>query len=395
MDGKKTILLVAMANSIHTARWLAQVNDQEWDIHLFPSLPGAPAHAALEKVTVHHALHQQRITTARAQAGPGGESLARAMHALQQRVFTELLPNWRTRQLARLIRRLRPGVVHSLEIQAAGYLTLAAKEILAGWFPPWIVTNWGSDIYLFGRVKEHQARIRKVLASCDYYSCECERDVALAREFGFAKTVLPVRPNSGGFELDELEPVRRRVPTAARKTIMLRGYQGWAGRALVGLRALERCRDALQGYSVVIYSAAAEVVMAAALFTNRTGIDTTILPAGTPHADILAHHARARISIALSISDAISTSLLEAMVMGSLPIQSSTACVDEWIEHGVGGLIVPPEDPDVVEAAIRTALSDNALVERAASVNWEVARSRLDGAALRRMAVDMYRGIAR
>ena len=32
--------------------------------------------------------------------------------------------------------------------------------------------------------------------------------------------------------------------------------------------------------------------------------------------------------------------------MGSFPIQSDTACADEWIEDGVSGLIVPPEDPD-------------------------------------------------
>lgn len=393
MDGKKTILLVAMANSIHTARWIAQINDQGWDIHLYPSLAGVPVHAAMEKVTVHRLLHRERIASVRPQTAAGPALLSRALHGLQQRAFTELLPNWRARQLARLVRSLRPDVVHSLEIQGAGYLTLAARNILDGRFPPWLVTNWGSDIHLFGRLQAHRDRIRAVLEHCDYYSCECERDVALARTFGFTKTVLPVSPNSGGFDLGDLEPVRRRVPTDARRIIMLRGYQGWAGRALVGLRALERCRDVLQGYTIVIYSAADDVVMAAELFTERTGIITKILSAGTPHTEILEFHAQARISIALSISDAISTSLLEAMVMGSLPIQSSTACVDEWLEHGVGGLIVPPEDPDVVEAAIRTALSDDALVNHAAEVNWQVARTRLDAIVLKSKAVDMYQRI--
>ena len=395
MDRQKTILLVSIPNSIHTARWIGQVGDQGWNIHLFPSMAGAPVHPQIENVTVHHLLHRQRVSSIRGQPYAGIAPFTRAMHALQRRVLAEMFPNWRARQLARVVRRLRPDIVHSMEIQGAGYLTLAAREILGRRFPPWIVTNWGSDIYLFGRLKEHRDRIRKVLETCDYYSCECERDVALARAFGFTKTVLPVNPNSGGFDLGSLEPVRRRVLTSDRRTIMLRGYQGWAGRALVGLRALERCKDVLQGYTVVIYSSAADVVMAAELFTDRTSIVTRILPADTPHAEILSFHAQARISIALSISDAISTSLLEAMVMGSLPIQSSTACADEWVQHGVGGLIVPPEDSDVVEAAIRTALSDDALVNRAAEVNWQVARVRLDGAALKQKAVDMYRNIAK
>ncbi|MBM3711898.1 MAG: hypothetical protein FJW56_00450, partial [Actinobacteria bacterium] len=30
------LLIVAMANSIHTARWISLINDQGWDIYLFP-----------------------------------------------------------------------------------------------------------------------------------------------------------------------------------------------------------------------------------------------------------------------------------------------------------------------------------------------------------------------
>lgn len=374
---------------------MSQISDQGWNVHLFPSMTGAPVHPQIENVTVHHLLHRKRLDAAPEQARPGASLLARAMGALQRRALAALLPNWRARQLAHVVREFRPDVVHSLEIQRAGYLTLAAREFLGGQFPPWIVTNWGSDIYFFGRQKNHEDRIRRVLQACDYYSCECERDVALAKAFGFTKTVLPVTPNAGGFNLGSLEPVRRAIPTSERKIIMLRGYQGWAGRALVGLHALERCKDMLHGYTIVIYSARAKVTAAAKRFTRRTGVVTEILPAGTPHAEILASHARARISLALSISDAISTSLLEAMIMGSFPIQSSTACADEWLQHGIGGLIVPPEDSASVAAAIRTALIDDALVNRAAEANWQTARTRLDGAALKQKAIEMYASIAK
>ena len=32
------ILFVAMADSVHTARWISQIDDQGWDIHLYPSI---------------------------------------------------------------------------------------------------------------------------------------------------------------------------------------------------------------------------------------------------------------------------------------------------------------------------------------------------------------------
>ena len=75
---------------------------------------------------------------------------------VREYILEKLFPSIRVRQLIRVIQKIRPDIVHSMEIQSAGYLTLEAKKILQGKFPPWIVTNWGSDIYLFGRLKDHQ-----------------------------------------------------------------------------------------------------------------------------------------------------------------------------------------------------------------------------------------------
>jgi glycosyltransferase involved in cell wall biosynthesis len=176
---------------------------------------------------------------------------------------------------------------------------------------------------------------------------------------------------------------------------MLKGYQHWAGRALVGLRALERCADLLKGYVVVIYLATPEVVIACELFEKSTGISCRVIPKNTPHKDILRWHGRARISIGLSISDAISTSLLEAITMGSFPIQSWTACADEWVEDGRTGILVPPDDPEVVEHAIRRALTDDELVNRAAEINYRLATERLDKTILKAKAIELYERVAR
>jgi glycosyltransferase involved in cell wall biosynthesis len=132
------------------------------------------------------------------------------------------------------------------------------------------------------------------------------------------------------------------------------------------------------------------VVIAAELFSDETGIPVRIISKNTPHLEMLSLHAQARLSIGLSISDAISTSFLEALVMGSFPIQSCTACADEWIEHGVSGMIVPPEDPDIIEMAIRMTLSDDNLVNTAAKINWQIAQERLEGDALKQKTSDMY-----
>lgn len=46
------ILFVAMTDSIHSARWVSQICDQGWDIHMFP-VYAAPASPDLRNVTVY------------------------------------------------------------------------------------------------------------------------------------------------------------------------------------------------------------------------------------------------------------------------------------------------------------------------------------------------------
>jgi Glycosyl transferase 4-like len=46
------VLFVAMLSSVHVARWINQVSDKGWDIHLFSSTT-EPIHPNLRNVTVY------------------------------------------------------------------------------------------------------------------------------------------------------------------------------------------------------------------------------------------------------------------------------------------------------------------------------------------------------
>jgi glycosyl transferase family 4/glycosyl transferase family 1 len=310
------------------------------------------------------------------------------------RAFPEAFrrPTW----LAAAIRFLKPDLIHTLEIRHAGYLALAARRRLASSFPPWIVSNWGSDIHLFGRLPEHQERIRSVMSAADFIHGECERDVDLARRFGFEGEDFGIFPCGGGFPLEELSALRQPGLTSRRRVVVLKGVQGVFGRALVGLEALRRCADLLRagGFSVALPLASPDVQVAAELFCDETGIDVEVEKERWPRERFLRLYGSARVSIGLGISDAASTSMLEAMVMGAFPIQACTACADEWIVDGSSGLIVPPEDPAAVAVAVRRALTDDVLVDRAAEQNMEVAERRLDAKVVGPQVIERYRHIA-
>jgi len=314
-------------------------------------------------------------------------------------ISTKFPPHWFSRAawLSRLIRWLKPDIIHTLEFQRAGYLTLEAKSLFKGRFPTWIATNWGSDIYLFGPLSRHTEKIKGILANCDYYSSECHRDVELARAYGFKGETLPVTPVAGGFDVEGMQQYRQPGPTSARKLITLKGYQTWAGRAMAGLRAIELSADLLKekGYRVAVYLAGPDVRLAAERIAVSTGIAFDDIPASS-HENMLRLHGRARVSIGLSISDGLSTSALEAIVMGAFPIQSNTSCLtEEFVRDGETILMVHPEDPTAIAAAIRRAVTDDNLVDRAAEINRTMAMERLSSAVIQPQVIATYKKLAK
>ena len=389
------ILFVVRPSSVHSARWINQVAGCGWDLHVFAASEGT-WHPDFQNVTGYS--YASRYVDGTDKVFRGRKLWPLPLGADRVKMLAARLPkSWSSRAawLARVIRWLKPDIVHSLEFQQAGYLTLEARSVYAGRFPTWVVSNWGSDISLYGPLSEHVHKIKGILAACDYYACECHRDVGLAREYGFTKTALPVLPVAGGFQVEYLKQYRQPGPPSARRVISLKGYQHWAGRALVGLRALELCADQIKagGYTVAVYSADYDVRIAAERMALRTGISLEILPPAK-HEEVLQLHGRSRVSIGLSISDGLSTSALEAMVMGAFPVQSNTSCLTELVKDGETALVVPAEDPPEVAAAIRRALSDDVMVDRAAELNTRLAAERLDYNVIQPQVVEIYERIA-
>jgi glycosyltransferase involved in cell wall biosynthesis len=300
------------------------------------------------------------------------------------------------KRLADLIEKLRPDLVHTLEMQQCAYLTQASRDILQRRgvaFPPWIYSCWGSDIYYYGHQAEHYPRIRSVLSTCDYLITDCERDVRLARQFGFGGEVLGVFPGPGGFHLGRMKGLIEVPSVPERRTIAVKGYH----RPLVALRALEMCSDLLAGKEVVIYSVHDECTVSAANALSETaGVPVTLLRdrRDTPNQDeILRLFGRSRVAIALSHRDGTPNTMLEAMVMGAFPIQSDTISTREWIADGANGFLVHCEDAEGIAAGLRKALTDDRLVERAAAENAALTEKRIDYRVVQPRVLEAYRRV--
>ncbi len=61
---------------------------------------------------------------------------------------------------------------------------------------------------------------------------------------------------------------------------------------------------------------------------------------------------------------------------------------------GSRGMLVHPEDPEAVAAALRRAVTDDELVDRAAEINARIAAEHFDGSVAKQRVVEMYQRIA-
>jgi glycosyltransferase involved in cell wall biosynthesis len=386
------ILFVAMAESIHTVRWINQLFDQCWDIHLFPSA-SLTIHPQLSNLTLHgYDIKPSVPNKGLIFAGVSKNVLSWRLNRLFRRKISALESS-RAYRLAQTIDHSQPDIIHSLEMQHAGYLTMEARQYVRKPFPTWVYTPWGNDLYLFGQLSAHRDKIKSVLAACDYYGPKSNRDIELGRAYGFKGDMLPVLPGNGGLDTERLRKLWQPGPTSARNLIMLKGYQGSMGRALVALRAIELCAELLKGYQVALYSTGEDVRIKAELVSKHTGVPIQIIPA-VQHEEMMKLYGRARISMGLSLSDGVPNSMIESMAMGAFPIESNTSCADEWIEDGKTGFIVPPEDYEPVIDAMRRALKDDSLVDKAAQINSQVVRERADVSVIKPQVLSMYSHIA-
>jgi hypothetical protein len=326
-----------MVDSIHVARWMAQFPAAEYKFFVFPSSPNRRIHPLIE---------QMRASQGNIEIYPFSGRLSLPLWGM------DLLLRNRVRSwfLQRLIRKVNPDFVHALEFQHGAYL--ADQALRAGKLDKqFIATNYGSDIYWFQQFPKHLERIKSVLERADRYSAECERDVQLAMGYGFKGEVLPVIPNAGG--IPEKYAEMEVLPPSERKLIMIKGYDGWVGRATLAVKALPLIKDQLEGFEIVFYSCNAKTLRAIRKMSRESGIKVTAYPKKKlSHDQMMDMFSRALIYVGVSLSDGISTSMLEALAMGAYPVQTNTACTAEWFSQKAQGLELQETSPQSIANSI-------------------------------------------
>ena len=375
----KKVLIVAMVDSVHTGRWISQFDGEGIDFVLFPSTPNRRIHSLIKQRLKGSLAAQVRISR--------WMKWASLPLGLADLVFANF---FRAKLLAHEINKFQPDVIHIMETQHAGYLTDRALNTVKS-KPRVILSIWGSDLFWFQRFAVHRKKMSLLFPKVNILITECERDEAFATKFGFVGECLYGIPASGGVDWELFPNSHQHVLPSKRKTLAIKGYSGFVGLGPLAVKSLAPLVNELRDYEIVIFSCSYRTAQIAKQLRKLSGLDIRIkLKHSMTTKQMEDLFRSARVVVGVSLSDGLPATVKEAICTGAFPVQTNTSCAGEWLKDQVSVLLVPPNDSGALSLAILRALTDDHLVDKAAEVNQNIARARMDLISIRQQLLKIY-----
>jgi glycosyltransferase involved in cell wall biosynthesis len=365
------ILVVGMADSVHLARWLGQFTESEFTFELVSSSPHRNIHYAIrDRVDGKGDIRMHWVSR---------------YFSLPLWLLDRVLSDWmRGILIAWRIKRFQPQILHINELQNAGYASRRALQLLGRKRPKVIVTNYGSELVWFSKYPNHRKKLIWLIKNADAFSAECERDYKIAKSFDSTVYALPKIPVSGG--LEPFSGVEQK-----RYAISIKGYENKWGKASFVLDTLLTLEKHLPGIQLFVFSCNRSILRRVKKLRQTTNLEIVAYPKGRlRHTELLKLLQISKIYIGHSLSDGISTSMMEAMGMGAIPIQTSTSCADEWIDHGKTGFLFEPFDGDALKNAITQIISKNFNEAEARKKNYLMLSQKCDPEEIAKIAKSYY-----
>jgi glycosyltransferase involved in cell wall biosynthesis len=396
------ILIVTETASMHAARWVNQLKDTGWDVHVFQALA---AGSAVSEEFIFGNLHVPISAKATGNAKHFNTLPLEKYYWFVEREknYPGLMQYLHEQYLLKLINEWQPDIIHSLGLNINwSNICLPVLRVLNNSKlkkrPRWLYSTWGTDLDFFAKMsKANYADVENVLKNVDYLVTECERDLRLSKEIGFKGKFLGYFTGFGGVSTELLDKFDKAPKASTRKTILLKGRSledgDPVGRAMTAIKAFKLCEDLLKDYRIVIGSAISSLHINSEVELLRATTDLKIqILSYLPYDMLMDIYASARLYISLTVNDGIPSSILEAMSAGAFPIHSDLEPIREIITDGKNGLLVDPEDVVAVADALRMSLINNKLVDNAQSINKEIIQNTFSERVVKNRVIKMYQG---
>ncbi len=302
------------------------------------------------------------------------------------------------RKLRTFIQEVQPDIVHALRVPYEGML---ASSALSGMTSEgrneaearFVVSIWGNDFTLHAPSTPLMSYYtRKTMNAVHALHADCERDVRLARAWGFgADQPTLVAPGNGGIRSDVFYPPSEPVKNPI--IINPRGFRAYVKNEAF-FKSIPLVLAKRNDARFIFSSMAGE--SQALQWIKQLGIEHAVqLNPPLSHVQMGDVFRGAQIVVSPSIHDGTPNSLIEGMACGCFPIAGDLESIREWITHGQNGLLVDPNNPQAIADAILTALEKENLRREAAGFNAKIISARAEYGGNMEKVVEFYEIVMR
>jgi len=75
--------------------------------------------------------------------------------------------------------------------------------------------------------------------------------------------------------------------------------------------------------------------------------------------------------------------------MGAFPIQTNTSCAEEWIDDGITGKLIAPNQEEI-KNSLRLALNNDSLVDQASLINRQTIANKCNEEQIKLKSLKFY-----
>ncbi len=306
------VVLLANANSVHTRRWAAGLQQRGHEVHLVS--------ASLPDDSLSHELSHVL---------PFRPNLGYYLNAFH---------------LRKLLDRLKPDIVHAH--YASGYGTLMR---VCG-YGPYILSVWGDDVYKYPDGSPlSRRRVQKNLRSASFV-CSTSRVMA-RRVCELCPEISAIDITPFGVDTTLFQPVIRPRQDGLITVGIVKGLAPEYGVDVL-LRAFATARNSLApNHSELTANMRLRIVGGGGEEHSLKGLakqlgiwDVTEFVGPVPHSDVPRELQRLDIYVAVSRFETFGVAIIEASACGVPVIVSDRGGLPEVVVDGETGLIVPGED---------------------------------------------------
>jgi glycosyltransferase involved in cell wall biosynthesis len=277
-------------------------------------------------------------------------------------------------RIRRLFRDFRPDVVF------ATYLSSNGLSAALAWGGPLLVSARGGDVleqagyrpaprWLLGPL------LRFVCRSADRVHSVSEELVEALEGYGVPRHRVTCFPM--GVDPSRFLPAAPARETGPTRVICTRRHDRVYDNPTV-VRALGRLRDGGHDFRAS-FVGGGPLLADLEEEVRELHLEASVRCLGeTPHAELPQLLHAADVYVSAATSDGTSSSLLEAMASGLLPVVTRIRANEPWIVDGETGLLFEPGDHEGLARALERAIGDAALRRRAAIANRETVERRAD-----------------